>query len=531
MIGVTLGEWIVEAELGRGSWGTVYRVRHQIDPERKMAIKLVTDPRAKDAAFHLRFQAEMAVLRRLDHPHIVRYYDHGIHEQQPYFVMEYLEGGSFESRFRESQRIPWQEMLALAIQIVAALRYAHRRGILHRSLKPSNLFEFGPGQIKIGDFGLLKLLADSSAPGASSTVLAPIYCTPEQLSGKALSKRSDFYALGTLLYTLIVGRPPFSGAGFVEIVQKICFTLPERAIHYLPDLPEEIDYLISKLLSKEPAHRPGSGTLLLSELERIWSDLERRQKLGKKPELPAQGSDAEVVLDSDTEEEAFDYRPVREPRGRWTQAISLFLALCGVIGILVWAFFFRGESAEVLFARGQALMESTEPEDWERGWDDSLSKLAQKFPDQYATQVKEAKSKVESYRELKPVIALSRRRQYQSEAERFYYEGYRLCQAGNYPAARAKWENLRTLFAESERDKRWLFAAELGLKLVREVKIDENLQAAGQERIRDAIRDCVRKYRELKTNNNPLAKSYLQALESLYEDEPIFEEFRDELRK
>lgn len=530
MVGVQLGEWVVDGELGRGSWGVVYRVRHHQQTTRQMAVKLLTDPRAKDPAFHLRFQAEMAVLRRLDHPHIVKYYDHGLHEGYPYYVMELVEGTGYDQQLRERQRIPWEEVLTISIQIVAALRYAHRRGILHRSLKPSNVLHLAPGQVKIGDFGMLKLLAEASAMPTASPVLEPVYSSPEQLSGKALSKRSDFYSYGTLLYTLLVGRPPFAAANFVEVVQKVCFTLPERPIHYLPDLPEEIDALVTKLLSKEPAHRPGSGTLLLRELERIWSDLERKQRLGKRPEFPPSGSDADVALGPEIEEESHDYVSVPAEERRWPKAVLLVLGLSGVVAVLVWAFFFRGESAESLIAQARPLMESSKVEDWEKAWDDHLSKLVRNFPDQATEEVKECKFRVERVRELRGSVLGSRPRQYQSEAERFYDEGYRLCKAGDVRNGRLRWQHLLAVFRDDEGERKWVFAAQLGLQLVTEKKPDERVQLADAQRVRQELQREVDRVRQFRGEGNATRADELRkALEALYEGHPAFEEFRAEL--
>src|ERR671912_624269 len=100
------------------------------------------------------------------------------------------------------------------------------------------------------------------------------------------TKRSDFYSLGCLLYALLTGRPPFTAANLVELIHKHCFVMPERPIHFVPDLPEEVDNQVMKLLAKDPQVRPGSGTLLLADLERVWSSLETRGKLGKRPALP-----------------------------------------------------------------------------------------------------------------------------------------------------------------------------------------------------------------------------------------------------
>ena len=532
MTDLQLGEWQVDSELGRGVWATVFRVHRSSAPLERMAIKLITDPRAKDPTFQMRFQAEMAVLRRLDHPNLVKYFDHGIHEGQPYYVMDLVEGKNFETRLQEGNRPRWEEVLAMWMQMVSVLRYAHRRGILHRSLKPSNLFDCGNLQIKLSDFGILKLFTDPSVEPATAPYLPAAFTSPEQLSGKSLSKRSDFYALGTLIYTLLVGRPPFIGASLVETVQKVCFTLPERPIHFIPDLPEEIDHLIIKLLAKEPGQRPGSGTLLLSELERIWSDLERRRKLGKKPDLPPSSSDTDINLDSEVEENPeWQNRSVGENQGKWRQAIGIGLALIAILAILVWAFFFRGPSAQTLFDDAQPLLKSEKPEDWEKAWDDHLGKLAQRFPDQFVNEVKEAKNRVDAVRELRLATAIAKRAQYQSEAERFYYEGFRLFQAGDLTSARERWDNLLILFGSLEKERRWTLAASLGIKRLQELKEDPNARPSPIPRKREVITAALAHADELRQNaHGSEAGAILTALRILYANDPDVAEFKDQLK-
>jgi eukaryotic-like serine/threonine-protein kinase len=461
-----IGDWIIEETIGQSGLGIVYRVHQKEDATQIMAIKVLTHPLTQDPKFQNRFQAEMAVLRRLDHPHIVRYYDHGVHEGQIYYVMDCVEGTDFDTRLREGNKPKLEETLTACLQIVSALRYAHRRGILHRGLKPSNVLIGKDGKIKLSDFGILKLFVDAGADQPLMNLLPPAFTSPEQISGKAISKRTDFYAVGTLMYTLLVGRPPFTGNNFVEIVQKVCFTLPERPIHFVADLPEEVDYLIVKLLAKDPSQRPGSGTLLLEELEKIWSELERRNRIGKKPELPASSAEIESPLEGEEEEPEWRFQPSRKRDDRLQRAIILGGALLIVIGILVWAFYFRVPSAESLYEAALPLMQSEKPEDWEKAWDEYLSRLSQKYPDQYAKEVADMKFRVERIRELRLGFNIGKQSQPRSEAERFYYEGYRLCQAGDFAGAKQRWQNLIGAFGalESEKEQRWVKAASLALK-------------------------------------------------------------------
>src|SRR5262245_11278554 len=491
MIGHQLGDWVLDAELGEGPLGRVFRAHAADDPAQVMVVKWLTHPRAREPGFQQRFQAEMAVLRRLNHPNIIRSFDHGTHDGSPFIVSDFVDGIDFDKLLREGKRPSWKEVLALALPLVSALRYAHRRGVLHRGLKPGNILlqrtedrgqrtenreqkledgdrPFSSSVLcplssvlcpKITDFGLAKLFLTGGELGFGG------YLVPELAAGKPVGKRSDFYALGIVLWTLLTGRPPFTGSTVVELIHKHCFVLPERPQHYVPDLPDDFDRLIMRLLAKEAAHRPGSGTLLLGELERIWGELERRGEVGKRPELPKPTEDGPEPAHFATESEEDEWEPVRHsPRlPRYARGVGLSVLLLFVVGILTWAFFFRGPDAEELYRQGAELLRSDDPADWERAWYDYFEKLSRHYPDRYDREVREARRRAEDLGELKRSLVAGRPVRQQSEAERFFRDGLRLCQAQEFAGARRVWNNLITAFGVLEKEQTWVRLARLGL--------------------------------------------------------------------
>src|SRR5262249_47244757 len=158
--------------------------------------------------------AEMLPLQRLDHANIAKFYDSGTHGGLAFVACELVEGSDYR-KLLESGRRPWREVLSVAVQTARALRHAHNRNLLHRDLKPAHLMMTADGTVKVLGFGLAKVV-----PAASSGEYTP----PETASGKPLTRRSDFYSLGGVLYTLVTGRLPFIAASLVELMHKQCYT-------------------------------------------------------------------------------------------------------------------------------------------------------------------------------------------------------------------------------------------------------------------------------------------------------------------
>lgn len=518
MMGERLGDWIIEAEIGHGPFGRVFRAHAADDSTRVMAVKWFVHPKAREPGFQQKFQAEMAVLRRLDHPNIVRIFDHGIHEGTPYCVSDFVEGSDCETLLREGKRPSWTDTLALALQIVSALRYAHRRSVLHRGLKPTNVILVG-NTARITDFGIFKLFLDEAATPSEGA-----YLVPELATGKPVGKRSDFYLLGVLLYRLLTGRQPFAGATVVEMIHKHCFVLPDRPQHFLPDLPDEFDRLVMKLLSKEAAQRPGSGTLLLEELERIWGELERRGIVGKRPELPRLLAEEVPEPPASDELETTEVEPEYESRRvpGSLRGVGVGLLFVFVVGVLIWAFFFRGPDAEELYEKGSALLQSTNPADWERAWHEYFEPLTRKYPGRYEAEAKDARLRTEDQVELRRAFTSVRSNQVQSEAERFWHAGVRLCQAREYPAARLVWENLIRAFGLVEKEQRWVRLAKFGI-----ARLDEPGESVPPPKIDPAIRAregigaaLAEAERLRAAGDSAGADAIRAALERLYRDDP-----------
>jgi eukaryotic-like serine/threonine-protein kinase len=523
MIGERVGDWIIDAELGRDSRRRSFQAHAADDSTRLATIEiLIGTPEV-----HELFRGRLTVLRKLAHPNIVAYLGGGIVHGDPYFVAEYVPGPNYQSLLRDGKRPAWAEVLAIAMQCVSALRHAHRRGVLHGDLKPANLLQAADGQVKLANFGIARLFGAEVSPPGDNPLSSAAFISPEQAAGKTPTKRSDFYSLGCLLYSLLTGRPPFTANNLVELIHKHCFVMPERPAHFSPDLPEEIDGLVMRLLAKDPQARPGSGTLLLAEVERVWATLEARGRVGKPPALP---TDDPMPIPIDEVKPARLRRlPVAEapPQPVLRRPIVVIPLFLLVVGAIVAGFYWSRSDPEDLWAQAQPLMHSDDPADWERAWTEYLEPLARRYPDRYAEEIKAFRSRTEPAAELRRALTAGRTVKIASEAERFYQDGVKLCQAGDFAGARGEWERVVTAFAGIESEARW---------------VDLSRQAIGRLPPQDgalkrpaslaAIKSALAREKALRTEGKSAeADAVLNALESLYRDDPDGVEIREMIRK
>ncbi|HSQ54839.1 MAG TPA: serine/threonine-protein kinase, partial [Gemmata sp.] len=462
MTGARVGNWYLEAEIGRGELGIVYRARGYDNPERHAAVKVFTTTATQDPIFVQKFAAEMLPLQRLDHVNIAKFFDSGTHGGLAYVACELVEGQDF-AKLLENGRRPWQEVLSVAVQAARALKHAHNRNVLHRDLKPAHFLLANDGTLKILGFGLARVLP-AAPPSPTVAIGSAAYLPPETASGKLLTRRSDFYSLGGVLYTLVTGRPPFAAASLVELMHKQCYTLPERPAMLVPDLPPELDEFICELLDKNPGRRPASAAAVLEELERIRGKLERK---GEKIDWPAKVTPdtAETAalpaalggVEGEREDEAEPRPLMRRP----LVVIPLFLA---VLAAIVLPFAWPAPSADDLYREAKPLLASDNPDDWEKAITKYLDPLAAKYPDRYTQEIAAARTKLRDRRELKRAVTEGSKIVPQSDAEAAYQRGLGLAQAGDIQGARRLWQGVIAVFAPVATQDRWVDLARLGIE-------------------------------------------------------------------
>jgi serine/threonine protein kinase len=256
--GENVGAYRIIEQLGQGGMASVFKAYHPA-LDRFVAIKVLHPAFKEEPNFLTRFQREARVVARLEHPHIVPVYDFAEHDGQPYLVMKYIEGETLKARLSQGP-LSKQEALQIVDAVGSALTYAHKRGVLHRDVKPSNILLSPDGSIFLADFGLARM-AEAGASTLSKDVMlgTPQYISPEQAKGNIeLHEGTDVYSFGVVLYELVVGRVPFNADTPFSIIHDHIYTSLPLPSKVNPNVPEVIERVLLKSLAKDPADRFGS---------------------------------------------------------------------------------------------------------------------------------------------------------------------------------------------------------------------------------------------------------------------------------
>ncbi len=272
------GRYRVEALIGRGGAGAVYRAR-DLGEERDVALKLLY---AHLAPSHVaaRFQREARLASALEHPGIVQIHDHGTAEDgSPFLVMELLRGVSIH-RLVNARQIPVPDAVGIALHALSALAHAHDAAIVHRDLKPGNLFLVAAGKgprVKILDFGMAKVLTpdEPQLTRAGQVLGTPGFMSPEQLKDSSLvDPRTDIYGMGAVLYYMLVGRPPVRGRNMPETLRKLMTGQIHRHPRvYRDEIPESLDAVTARALDPSPLNRPQSAREFAGVLRQVWNEV------------------------------------------------------------------------------------------------------------------------------------------------------------------------------------------------------------------------------------------------------------------
>ena len=255
--------------------GNVYLGRHETTGE-VVAVKELPASLAREPGFVHRFNREIEAMRKLNSPNIVKLFESGADGEIYYYSMEYVDGETLTARLRRDRRIPWLEAIDISRQICAGLKHAHDAGVVHRDLKPSNLMIGKDGVVKITDFGVAQVFAADRLTSTGGIIGTAEFMSPEQVTGTRTDKRSDLYSLGAVLYTMVVGQPPFLGATASDIMQKQRFGRFDPPKNYVPEIPSWLNDLICQLLEKEPDKRPPDAFVTSRRLQEVVKKIELR---------------------------------------------------------------------------------------------------------------------------------------------------------------------------------------------------------------------------------------------------------------
>ena len=282
-------------QLGAGTVGVVYRATSP-DLAHPVAVKLLHPSVSDDDKMVDRFEREISITERLDHPHIVQHYGGGKMDGRLFYAMQLLEHGTLKQRLRNHGSLDWPQAATFAVQIASALQHAHHHGIIHRDVKPSNLFFDSTGNLVLGDFGIARDTHASDITAQGVTVGTYSYMSPEQITAdRHIDGRADIYSLGCVIFEMLTGQPPFSGANFAQVWDQHMHKPPPSVRGLGVDCPEWLDQLIRKLLSKQTDDRPSSAQAVEEMLREHLLDefgkegLQRLPEATKIPPAPAAG--------------------------------------------------------------------------------------------------------------------------------------------------------------------------------------------------------------------------------------------------
>jgi serine/threonine protein kinase len=249
------GRYKLVERLGVGGMAYVYRA-YDRNLQREVAVKILRESLINDPSFQARFLQEARSAANLSHPNIVTIYDFGYDQDRYFLVMEYIKGTDLKTLIQQQGRLELDEAVDLMIQISSGAGYAHRAGLVHCDLKPQNVLVAHDGRAKITDFGIARALA-TIRPDEHSDIVwgSPIYFSPEQSAGDPPTPASDVYALGVLFFEMLTGRPPFVAAEPSVLAELHQIAPPPIPHHLNPAIPEAIEEIILKILSKEPSAR------------------------------------------------------------------------------------------------------------------------------------------------------------------------------------------------------------------------------------------------------------------------------------
>lgn len=283
MEGSLIGSYRVVGKLGEGGMGVVYVAEHQL-LGRRAAIKVLLPAMSANQQVVTRFFNEARAVTAIADPGIVQVFDFGFQpDGSAYIVMELLEGETLDARLRRRGPFSVADSLRLIRQVATSLAAAHARGVVHRDLKPDNVFVTGDPAVtggerpKILDFGIAKLSGDDPGRHMTQTGMligTPVYMSPEQCRGAGnIDHRSDLYSLGCVLFTMIAGRPPFDQGGSGEVIAAHLKETPPLLSQLVPGIPAELDTLLARCLAKDAADRPQSALELADALGYLEGEL------------------------------------------------------------------------------------------------------------------------------------------------------------------------------------------------------------------------------------------------------------------
>ncbi len=492
----TIGPFELGDKLGVGGMGVVYRAIYT-KTGIACAIKVLAPDVNDSPQVQQRFEREIAILKKLQHPHIVRYYGGGKVANQRFYAMELVQGGSLEHFLKEKGKLPWQEALRYARQVAEALEHAHTAGVIHRDLKPANLL-IGPNNVlKLTDFGIARDTTATALTAAGKTVGTYAYMAPEQIRGKPpVDRRTDLYSLGCVLFEMLTGQTPFDSENAGELLVMHLQDDPPRVSSLAPDCPILLEEMVFRLMEKEPDERYFDALALQVAIDEITEKISRQASiigtgLGEAA-TKSVGAGGTTQLKDGTnakkkKKKKKDQSPIYEQV--W------FLATCLVLiaGVVAWSLMPASESK--LFASAEALMRTNDVYKMREAREKYLQPLLKRFPKgQHATQAQEYLDVVEM--QMIEDQARNRKGKPKTEGEKFYLQAERFQIYGDRVKALEIFQKMIVLLqdqpeagdAEKHRENQlWVRKAQ---KKVDEIKAEGGEMLDSEQVVRNKLREA-----------------------------------------
>ena len=476
----TIGDYIVERELGSGGMGTVYLGKHR-ETQNLAAVKMLPASLARQEGLVHRFNREIEAMKKFQSPHIVELYESGQDHSTFYYAMEYVNGETITDRITREKRIPWREVIEMGVQICHALKAAHNAGIIHRDLKPSNLLIDQDGQIKLTDFGIAQVFASNKLTVTGGVLGTAEYMSPEQAQGKRANKQSDIYSLGAVLYVMLTGRPPFTGKTTLDICQKHRFAQFDSPKRIVPEIPHWLDEIVCKCLEKKPEDRYPDAYVLSLRLKEVPAKVDLSQ--AEDFELDGSRRTDETVVAGSAAKEPHEvgatlfrdlFRTQLESEQE-AEGISKFLdngwVLFGLLVIVVAGgyglYLLNRPDPERMFARAKELLERDPGPAWVVAKRDYLLPLLDMDEATWSEKVTPLMEQVDLYEFRDELLDSGRRGKSDVDGQpgKLLHQIQRLREAGEFQEAHQRLQAFVVLFAD---DKDYKMEYELAQQLLEE---------------------------------------------------------------
>jgi hypothetical protein len=423
-----------------------------------------------------------------------------------------MDGGSMEQVLKKKGRLSWEETIDHSRQIAFALEYAHNHGIIHRDLKPANLFMGKDGRLKLGDFGIARDTQATALTAAGRTVGTYAYMAPEQISGKPpVSRKTDLYALGCVMFEMLTGKPPFVAPTAAEMLFAHLEQEPPRLTETALDCPIGLENLVLKLLEKDPEERFYDALALQVALDEIGPKVAAERSVAQ--QTVAGGGSGATVKDDATLRQALTGKKKKKKKKKGPiYERAWFLGSCLVLlaGLIAW--FSWPLSDDALFAKAQVLMASKDSADWDKARDGYLEKLLKRSPHgPHAAQAQDYIDQIDMDRVERQ--AMKRLNQTpRSEAERLFLEAVRFEQFRDRITALQKYRSMAELLKDREDDRPYV---NLARKKIRE--IEESGSQQGD--VVSLVNDNLKRGDELDSKGQPVdAQNIWNGVITLYSE-------------